>query len=152
LNSASNSDNNDDNNENTAIGHDHSFQRAGSKIEREIHSGYRLVLLYAFVFILGFYLRGHSGSIHQLASEWLFTLAFLYEGTYCVRNFVHCREAHCIVTGTGWTLIGLLSPFQARFKSYHTATGGRTGLASFSFTSPGSRSSTRTTRSGERFS
>ncbi len=109
LNSARSSDNNNnDNNENTAIGHNHSFQRAGSNIEREIHRGYRPVLLYAFVFILGFYLRGHGGSISQLVSEWLFTLAFLYEGTYCIRNFVHCREAHCVVTGTGWTLIGLL--------------------------------------------
>jgi hypothetical protein len=33
-------------------------------------------------------------------------LVFL--GTYCVLNFWHCRETHCMVTGPGWTVAGLL--------------------------------------------
>jgi len=23
--------------------------------------------------------------------------------TYCLANFARCREAHCIVTGVGWS-------------------------------------------------
>src|SRR5215469_4818237 len=29
-------------------------------------------------------------------------------GTYCLANFWHCRETHCVITGPGWTLTGLL--------------------------------------------
>jgi hypothetical protein len=32
----------------------------------------------------------------------------LVAGLYCLANFWHCREAHCVVTGPGWTLAGLL--------------------------------------------
>lgn len=38
-----------------------------------------------------------------LASGWL-----LFVGTWCVGNFVHCRETHCGVTGPGWTLLAVL--------------------------------------------
>lgn len=38
-----------------------------------------------------------------LASAWV-----LLSGTYCLLNFWHCRETHCVVTGLGWTPLGLL--------------------------------------------
>jgi hypothetical protein len=33
-------------------------------------------------------------------------LAFL--GSYCLLNFRQCREAHCAITGPGWTIAALL--------------------------------------------
>ncbi|SRR5579875_658639 len=85
------------------------MQRAGVSLERKLHSGYRPVLLYALIFIAGFYMHNHPESYPTYAWEGIFTLAFLYEGTYCIRNFLHCRESHCIVTGSGWTIIGIAS-------------------------------------------
>lgn len=38
-----------------------------------------------------------------LASAWV-----LLSGSYCLLNFWHCRETHCVVTGLGWTPLGLL--------------------------------------------
>ena len=32
---------------------------------------------------------------------------FLVAGTYCLANFIRCREAHCIVTGVGWSALAL---------------------------------------------
>ena len=32
----------------------------------------------------------------------------LFLGTYCLLNFWHCRETHCVVTGAGWTPLALL--------------------------------------------
>jgi hypothetical protein len=29
-------------------------------------------------------------------------------GTYCLANFWQCREAHCAITGPGWTLAAVL--------------------------------------------
>jgi hypothetical protein len=45
---------------------------------------------------------GRGGA--AIAGAWM-TLA----GLYCLANFWHCREAHCVVTGPGWTLAGLLA-------------------------------------------
>jgi hypothetical protein len=33
---------------------------------------------------------------------------FLVAGTYCLANFSRCREAHCIVTGIGWSVLALV--------------------------------------------
>jgi hypothetical protein len=30
-------------------------------------------------------------------------------GTYCLANFFRCREAHCIVTGVGWSVLALVA-------------------------------------------
>lgn len=38
-----------------------------------------------------------------LAAVWV-----LVSGTYCLANFSCCREAHCVVTGTGWTALALV--------------------------------------------
>jgi hypothetical protein len=38
-----------------------------------------------------------------LASVWV-----LVSGTYCLANFWGCRETHCVITGAGWTALGLL--------------------------------------------
>lgn len=34
---------------------------------------------------------------------------FLVFGTYCLANFARCREAHCIVTGLGWSALAIVS-------------------------------------------
>ncbi|MGH9089135.1 MAG: hypothetical protein ACRDYZ_13665 [Acidimicrobiales bacterium] len=31
----------------------------------------------------------------------------LVSGTYCLANFLCCRETHCVVTGSGWSALGL---------------------------------------------
>lgn len=44
-----------------------------------------------------------GGTGLAVAGGWL-----LLSGLYCVLNFWLCRETHCVVTGAGWTLLGLL--------------------------------------------
>jgi hypothetical protein len=34
---------------------------------------------------------------------------FLIAGTYCLANFLRCREAHCIVTGLGWSALAVIT-------------------------------------------
>jgi hypothetical protein len=34
---------------------------------------------------------------------------FLIFATYCLANFERCREAHCIVTGIGWSVLAVIS-------------------------------------------
>lgn len=31
-----------------------------------------------------------------------------FHGIYCLLNFWHCRETHCVVTGIGWTSLAML--------------------------------------------
>ena len=46
-------------------------------------------------------LGGRLGLI--LVSVWV-----LLMGMYCVANFSHCQETHCLVTGGGWVPLALL--------------------------------------------
>jgi hypothetical protein len=39
---------------------------------------------------------------------WLAAAYFLVFGGYCLANFVRCREAHCVVTGGGWSALGVV--------------------------------------------
>ena len=34
---------------------------------------------------------------------------FLVAGGWCTLNLVRCREAHCLVTGLGWDLLGIVT-------------------------------------------
>ena len=34
---------------------------------------------------------------------------FIVYSAYCLANFARCREAHCIVTGLGWGVLGLVT-------------------------------------------
>lgn len=45
-----------------------------------------------------------------MALDALFLLAI---GVYCAANFWRCREAHCVITGTGWTAAGLAAMLAA---------------------------------------
>lgn len=45
------------------------------------------------------------GSVGGLYLEAAF---FLVAGTYCLANFARCREAHCIVTGLGWSALAVI--------------------------------------------
>ena len=38
---------------------------------------------------------------------------FLVTGAYCLANFVRCREAHCIVTGTLWPALAVAAAVAA---------------------------------------
>jgi hypothetical protein len=59
------------------------------------------VMLFAATLVAASVVGGRAGLM--LASGWL-----LFVGTWCVGNFVHCRETHCGVTGPGWTLLALV--------------------------------------------
>lgn len=50
---------------------------------------------------IGSLVGGGAGLV--VASVWV-----LFLGTYCVLNFWHCREPHCVVTGWGWTSLAVL--------------------------------------------
>jgi len=45
---------------------------------------------------------GGRGGV-AIASVWV-----AVAGSYCLANFWHCRETHCVVTGPGWTLAAVL--------------------------------------------
>jgi hypothetical protein len=36
-------------------------------------------------------------------------LYFLAFSAYCLANFARCREAHCIITGVGWGVLGVVA-------------------------------------------
>jgi hypothetical protein len=38
-----------------------------------------------------------------IAGTWM-----LAAGLYCLTNFRHCAETHCVVTGPGWSLAGMV--------------------------------------------
>lgn len=57
-----------------------------------------------------FFLSVRGGA---LAGLWITAGYFLAFGAYCLANFARCREAHCIVTGVGFTLLGLASAWGA---------------------------------------
>jgi hypothetical protein len=59
------------------------------------------VVATAVAFAAGAAVGGRAGL--AIASGWM-----LVAGTYCLANFRHCREAHCAVTGPGWTLAAAL--------------------------------------------
>lgn len=59
------------------------------------------VALIVAVFLGAGALGGRAGL--ALAGTYL-----VFLGSYCVLNFWHCRETHCVVTGPGWTVAGLL--------------------------------------------
>jgi len=40
-------------------------------------------------------------------------VAFLAGGTWCALNFWRCRQAHCLLTGSGWLLLALLAAAEA---------------------------------------
>ena len=53
------------------------------------------------VFVTAGAVGGRTGV--AVAGVWL-----LLSGLYCLLNFWLCRETHCVVTGAGWTPLGLL--------------------------------------------
>jgi len=40
-------------------------------------------------------------------------VAFLAAGSWCALNFWRCRQAHCLLTGSGWLLLALLAAAEA---------------------------------------
>jgi hypothetical protein len=54
-------------------------------------------------------------------------VAFLAGGTWCALNFWRCRQAHCLLTGSGWLLLALLAAAEAGLG--HSLIGGDEQLA-----------------------
>jgi hypothetical protein len=40
-------------------------------------------------------------------------LYFAAYAAYCLANFARCREAHCIITGSGWAVLAAVALFAA---------------------------------------
>ena len=51
-----------------------------------------------------FFVTSALGAVSGLLVEAGF---FTVAGAYCLANFARCREAHCIVTGIGWSGLAL---------------------------------------------
>ncbi len=47
------------------------------------------------------------------AGLWLAAAFLLVYSAYCLANFLRCREAHCIVTGAGWSALALAATWGA---------------------------------------
>ena len=73
------------------------YRRAAEPAVRGIAGVVAAVAFFAAAGVVG----GRGGV--AIASVWV-----AVAGTYCLANFRHCREAHCAVTGPGWTLAALL--------------------------------------------
>ncbi|MFZ0169208.1 MAG: hypothetical protein WAL64_07270 [Candidatus Dormiibacterota bacterium] len=71
--------------------------------DRVLPSGLWLCLFFAIV-AMGLSASPQLPSRAGLALGAITTLA---ASTYCLLNFWRCREAHCIVSGTGWALLAL---------------------------------------------
>jgi hypothetical protein len=54
-----------------------------------------------------------SALLGQRGGLWLAGGYFLALGAYCLANFARCREAHCIVTGIGWSALAGVSVWGA---------------------------------------
>ncbi len=81
------------------------MRRAGIGIEQRLHNH---ILAFAIaVWLLGILLLKLQTPVFIWGGLW--TVFFLYMGSYCVRNFLHCREAHCAITGPGWIIVGVLA-------------------------------------------
>lgn len=54
-----------------------------------------------------------SARLGTVGGLWLLAGYFLMGAGYCLANFARCREAHCIVTGTGWSALAVASAWAA---------------------------------------
>ena len=78
----------------------HVVDRYRRAVEPAVRGVAGVVVTVAF-FAAGSAVAGRAGL--AIASVWV-----AIAGTYCLANFWHCREAHCAVTGPGWTLAAVL--------------------------------------------
>jgi hypothetical protein len=60
------------------------------------------VIVTVGVFLVAAAIGGMPGV--ALAAAWV-----LVTGTYCLANFWCCRETHCVLTGSGWSVLGLFA-------------------------------------------
>jgi hypothetical protein len=83
--------------------------RAGGRFELALNTGWHIWVFTAGAWLIGFLLYLLQTPVVVWGGLW--ALFFLYAGSYCVRNFLHCRETHCAITGPGWILIGIVAVF-----------------------------------------
>jgi hypothetical protein len=50
-----------------------------------------------------------SFQLGPIAGLALVAAYLLVHGTYCLANFARCREAHCIITGVGWSTLAIVA-------------------------------------------
>lgn len=53
-------------------------------------------------------LDGYANAHDQVWGDWLATGVFVLYATYCVQNFVRCREVHCAITAPGFLAAAVL--------------------------------------------
>lgn len=53
-------------------------------------------------------LDGYSSERHEVWGDWLATGIFVAYATYCVQNFIRCREVHCAITAPGFLAAAVL--------------------------------------------
>jgi hypothetical protein len=80
--------------------------RVGSRFEQTLHRGWISWAFIVLSWLAGYLL--YAAGLPRWSWEGFWTLFFLYTGSYCVRNFLHCRETHCVITGPGWLVLGIL--------------------------------------------
>jgi hypothetical protein len=73
------------------------YRRAAEPWVRGMRGVAVTVVLFAVAGAVG----GRGGA--AIAGAWM-----LAAGLYCLANFRHCGETHCVVTGPGWSLAGVL--------------------------------------------
>lgn len=61
----------------------------------------------------GVYLISRSLGGAALSISGLYFLAY---AAYCLANFARCREAHCIITGLGWSVLGTVTVVAAALQ------------------------------------
>ena len=62
--------------------------------------------MYIVVVIVLLSIAPHLSIRADLAADGLAALA---AGSWCLANFWRCRQAHCLIDGTGWLLLALLA-------------------------------------------
>ncbi|HEX9067185.1 MAG TPA: hypothetical protein VF807_00340 [Ktedonobacterales bacterium] len=78
----------------------------------------RIPLLHSLWFAIPATLLVYAGSDwldHLTRTRWGDALTVVYfagYGLYCLQNYLHCREVHCLVTGPGFLLAGGLTHVQ----------------------------------------
>lgn len=82
---------------------------AGTNLERLVdrvvpRRGGGCFLYWGVVLAMGFGLAPHLPVRSRLAVE---AAAALLAGGWCALNFWRCRQAHCVVSGAGWLVLGL---------------------------------------------
>jgi len=82
----------------------------GNRFERALDSYTNVtapLIRGCFVFVTVAAAYAASSALGLVGGLLVQAIFFLFAGTYCLANFARCREAHCIVTGLGWSALSV---------------------------------------------